>query len=86
MAVNRDDGKFQACYWLSADGVGNDPDEVEYSDILMELKARAYLVFRQGRFQYRPGHDQSSRLASQQKLGRCERRICIRRRQPRREF
>lgn len=52
MAINRDDGLFQASYWLDAAMIGSDPDAIEYSDFLMELKQRINTLFRQGRFHY----------------------------------
>ena len=50
MAINDSDGTFQASYWRDAAGIGGDPDSVEYSDFLMELKDRIQKLLRQGRF------------------------------------
>ena len=52
MAINRTDGKFQVSYWLDASKVANNPDDIEYSDSLMELRQRIYKVFRQRSFKY----------------------------------
>jgi hypothetical protein len=52
MAINRGDGKFQASYWRDATKIGSDPDDVEYSDILMELKQSIYVHFRARSFRY----------------------------------
>lgn len=52
MTINRNDGMYQVAFWLDAANIENDPDDVEYSDILMELKERIHRVFRQGRFQH----------------------------------
>lgn len=52
MAINRNDGQFQISYWLDASRIGNDPDDTEYSDSLMELRERLNRLFREGRFKY----------------------------------
>lgn len=52
MVINRTDGQFQIAYWLDASRVENEPDDVEYSDFLMELKERLNKVFREGHFKY----------------------------------
>lgn len=52
MPINRDDGKFQACYWRDAGRIDGEPDDAEYSDFAMELKQRIHSLFREGRFQY----------------------------------
>ena len=52
MAINHDDGLFQACYWLSAETIEGDPDGVEYSDFLMELKQSIDQALRRRRFAY----------------------------------
>jgi hypothetical protein len=52
MVINNIDGRFQASYWLDAARIENDPDGVEYSDFLMELKDRIQKLLRQGRFEY----------------------------------
>ena len=52
MAINRDDGMFQVSYWLDASKIGNDPDDTEYSDSLMELRERIYKLFRRGPYKY----------------------------------
>jgi hypothetical protein len=52
VAINREDGLFQVSYWRDAAGIENDPDDVEYSDFLMELKQRINQLFRERRFQH----------------------------------
>jgi hypothetical protein len=52
MAVNDSDGLFQASYWRDAAGIGSDPDSVEYSDFVMELKDRIQKQLRRGAFAY----------------------------------
>jgi len=52
VTINRDDGLFQASYWRDAGGIESEPDDIEYSDFLMELKQRINTLFRQRRFQY----------------------------------
>jgi hypothetical protein len=50
--MNRNDGMFQVSYWLDASKIETEPDDIEYSDSLMELRERIYKVFRKGSFKY----------------------------------
>jgi hypothetical protein len=52
MVINTADGKFQAFYWRDPARIADDPDGVEYSDYLMELKDRIQKLLRQGDFAY----------------------------------
>ena len=52
MAINRNDGMFQVSYWLDASKIESDPDDIEYSDSLMELRERIHKLFRHGSFMY----------------------------------
>jgi hypothetical protein len=52
MATGRSDGQYQACYWRDAAAIGGDPDATEYSDLLMELKARIDRALRRREFGY----------------------------------
>ena len=48
MVISSTDGKFQASYWRDPAGIAEDPDSVEYSDYLMELKDRIQKLIRAG--------------------------------------
>jgi hypothetical protein len=50
--INKNDGTYQASYWLDAAKVEGDPDDYEYSEFLLELKDRIQKLLRQGRFEY----------------------------------
>jgi hypothetical protein len=52
MTISRNDGKFQASYWRDASKIEAEPDDVEYSDFLMELKQRIHGLFRERRYGY----------------------------------
>jgi hypothetical protein len=52
MPINHDDGKFQASYWRDASKIEAEPDAVEYSDFLMELKQSIHGHFRDRRYRY----------------------------------
>ena len=52
MVISPVDGKFQASYWRDAARIAEEPDGVEYSDYLMELKDRIQKLFRRGEFTY----------------------------------
>ena len=48
--ISKSDGRFQASYWRDAAGIEGEPDSVEYSDYLMELKDRIQKLLRHGDF------------------------------------
>ena len=50
MVINLVDGKFQAAYWREEARIEDDPDGVEYSDFMMELKDRIQKLLRRGEF------------------------------------
>jgi hypothetical protein len=50
MVISNSDGKFQASYWRDPARIGEEPDSVEYSDYLMELKDRIQKLLRHGDF------------------------------------
>lgn len=51
MAINSRDGRYALELWLNPDSE-DDPDDNEFSDNLEELKERARVLLRAGRFKF----------------------------------
>jgi hypothetical protein len=51
MAINPDDGTYGLDLWLGEDDEA-DPDDTEYSEDVDEIRARAELLMKAGRFRH----------------------------------